>query len=86
MNSYKNIITPEFKKPGSKIVVFKAERDGYDLPVYGQVMDGYGKMFEDIKAGRIISAYAVEGHGMAEAVSLSLIHISSGAAAKPSRS
>lgn len=69
VNSYKNIITPEFKKPGSKIVVFKAERDGYDLPVYGQVMDGYGKMFEDIKAGRIISAYAVEGHGMAEAVS-----------------
>ena len=69
VNSYKNIITPEFKKPGSKIVVFKAERDGYDLPVYGQVMDGYGKLFEDIKAGRIISAYAVEGHGMAEAVS-----------------
>ena len=67
--SYKNIITPEFKKPGSKIVVFKAERDGYDLPVYGQVMDGYGKLFEDIKAGRIISAYAVEDHGMAEAVS-----------------
>ena len=69
VNSYKNIITPEFKKPGSKIVVFKAERDGYDLPVYGQVMDGYGKLFEDIKAGRIISAYAVEDHGMAEAVS-----------------
>ena len=69
VNSYKNIITPEFKKPGSKIAVFKAERDGYDLPVYGQVMDGYGKLFEDIKAGRIISAYAVEGHGMAEAVS-----------------
>ena len=69
VNSYKNIITPEFKKPGSKIVVFKAEQDGYDLPVYGQVMDGYGKLFEDIKAGRIISAYAVEGHGMAEAVS-----------------
>ena len=69
VNSYKNIITPEFKKLGSKIVVFKAERDGYDLPVYGQVMDGYGKLFEDIKAGRIISAYAVEGHGMAEAVS-----------------
>ena len=69
VNSYKNIITPEFKKPGSKIVVFKAERDGYDLPVYGQVMDGYGKLFEDIKAGSIISAYAVEGHGMAEAVS-----------------
>lgn len=69
VNSYKNIITPEFKKPGSKIVVFKIRRDGYDLPDYEQIMDGYGKIFEDIKAGRIISAYAVEGNGLAEAVS-----------------
>ena len=67
--SSKHIITPEFKKAGSKIVVFRIERDEYDLPVYGQIMDGYGKLFEDIKADRIISAYAVEGHGMAEAVS-----------------
>lgn len=69
VNSYKNIITPEFKKPGSKIVVFKIRRDGYDLPDYEQIMDGYGKIFEDIKAGRIISAYAVEGNGLAEVVS-----------------
>jgi len=67
--SHKHIITPEFKKPGSKLVVFQIERDNYDLPVYGQIMDGYAKLHEDIKAGRIISAYAVEGHGMAEAVS-----------------
>ena len=69
VNSHKNIITPEFKKPGSKIVVFQISRDQYDLPVYSQIMDGYGKIFEDIKAGKIISAYAVEGQGMAEAVS-----------------
>ncbi len=67
--SHKHIITPEFKKAGSKIVVFHIEKDQYDLPVYGQIMDGYGKLHEDIKNGRIISAYAVEGHGLAEAVS-----------------
>ena len=67
--SHKHMITPEFKKPGSKIVVFKAERDEYDRPRYQQIMEGYGKIFEDIQAGRIISAYAVEGHGMAETVS-----------------
>ena len=67
--SHKDIITPEFKKAGSKIVVFRIEKDGYDLPVYNQIMDGYGKLLEDIKAGRIISAYAVEGNGIAEAVS-----------------
>lgn len=67
--SHKHIITPEFKKPGSKIVVFNIEKDQYDLPVYSQVMDGYEKLLEDIKAGRIISAYAVEANGMAESVS-----------------
>ena len=65
----KHIITPEFKKAGSKIVVFRIAKNQYDLPDYSQVMDGYGKIFEDIKAGRIISAYAVEGNGLAEAVS-----------------
>ena len=67
--SDKTIITPELKKAGNKLVVFKIAKDQYDLPDYGQIMDGYGKMFEDIKAGRIVSAYVVEGHGMAEAVS-----------------
>ncbi len=65
----KTMISPEFKKAGSKIVVFHIGKDAYDLPVYGQIMDGYEKLFEDIKAGRVISAYAVEGNGMAEAVS-----------------
>lgn len=64
-----HIITPEFKKAGSRIMVFCIERDEYDLPVYSQIMDGYGKLFEDISAGRIISAYGVERHGLCEAVS-----------------
>ena len=67
--SWKDIITPEFKRPGSKIVVFTIEKDQYDLPEYDRIMKGYGKLHEDIQAGRIISAYAVERHGMAEAVS-----------------
>ena len=67
--SSKTVITPEFKKPGSKIVLFTIDKDRYDLPDYAQIMDGYGKVFEDIKAGRIISAYEVEGRGIAEAVS-----------------
>ena len=65
VNNCKNIITPEFKKAGSKIVEFKINRDNYDLPDYAQIMDGYGKLFEDIKAGKILSAYAVEGRGAA---------------------
>ena len=50
-------------------LAYESAKNQYDLPDYSQVMDGYGKIFEDIKAGRIISAYAVEGKGLAEAVS-----------------
>ena len=67
--SHKHIISPELKKSGNKLVVFRALRDEWDLPVYDQIMDGYAKLHQDIKAGRIISAYAVERHGAAEAVS-----------------
>lgn len=63
-----HVVTPEFKKAGSKIVLFTAERDEYDLPVYAQIMDGYEKLYKDMESGKIISAYAVEGHGIAEAV------------------
>ena len=65
----KDIITPELKKPGNKLVWLRIERDGYDLPVYGQVMDQYGKFTEDIRAGRIVSAYALDRHGIIAAVS-----------------
>ena len=64
-----HIITPELKKAGSSLVLFSIAKDSYDLPEYAQVMDGYEKLFEDIKAGRIISAYAVERNGIAEAAS-----------------
>ena len=67
--SDKTIVTPELKKAGSKLVLLTIEKDGYDLPDYTQIMDQYGKFFEDVKAGRILSAYAVDGKGLAAAVS-----------------
>lgn len=67
--SQEHIISPELKKAGNKLVIFRVERDDCELPVYAQIMDGYAKLYEDAKAGRIVSAYAVERHGAAEAVS-----------------
>lgn len=67
--SDKTIVTPELKKAGSKLVLLTIEKDGYDLPDYTQIMDQYGKFFEDVKAGRILSSYAVDGKGLAAAVS-----------------
>ena len=67
--SSKTMITPELKKAGNKLVLLKIEKDAYDLPNYDQVMDQYSKFFEDVKAGKIVSAYALDGMGLAAAVS-----------------
>ena len=65
----KDIITPELKKAGNKLVWLRVEKDQYDLPVYAQVMDQYGKFREDIQNGNIVSAYVLDRHGIAAAVS-----------------
>ena len=65
----KDIITPELKKAGNKLVWLRIETDAYDVPVYSQVMEQYGKFTDDIRSGRIVSAYALDRHGIAAAVS-----------------
>ncbi len=67
--SDKTMITPELKKAENKLVLLKIERDAYDLPDYEKIMDQYHKFFEDVKAGRIVSAYALDGNGLAAALS-----------------
>ena len=64
-----DIITPELKTAGNKLVWLRIEKDQYSLPVYSQVMDQYGKFREDIQNGNIVSAYALDRHGIAAAVS-----------------
>ena len=64
-----DMITPELKTAGNKLVWLRIEKDSYSLPVYAQVMEQYGKFHEDIQNGNIVSAYALDRHGMAAAVS-----------------
>ncbi len=67
--SYNDIITPEFKKAGNKIVLFEIERDEYDLPVYSQVMALYNAVAKAIADKAVVSAYTLNAKGIAEAVS-----------------
>ena len=64
-----DVITPELKKAGDKLVLFNIEKNEYDLPVYEQVMALYDKIHELIGKKAIISAYALDGKGLAAAVS-----------------
>ncbi len=67
--SDKTIITPEFKKAGNKLILLSVPKNEYDLPDYGYMMEQYGKFHEDIKEGKIVSAYALDSHGVISAVS-----------------
>ncbi len=65
----KDIITPEFKNAGDQLILFEIEKNEYDLPVYAQVMKLYDAIHEMIQKGAIVSAYALDGKGLAAAVS-----------------
>ena len=64
-----DVITPELKKAGNKLVWLRAPKDQYDLPDYAAIMDQYEKLHNDMQAGKVISAYALDRHGIAAAVS-----------------
>lgn len=64
-----DIITPELKKAGNKLMSFKIAKDAYDLPDYAQVMKLYDAIHELIQKKAIVSAYALDGKGVASALS-----------------
>lgn len=64
----KDVITPELKTAGNQLLLFNIEKDEYDLPVYAQVMKLYEAIHEMIQKGAIVSAYALDGKGLAAAL------------------
>ena len=52
-----DVITPELKKAGNKLVWLRAPKDQYE------------KLHNDMQAGKVVSAYALDRHGIAAAVS-----------------
>ena len=67
--SVDDIISPELKNKGSKLILIDIAKDKYDMPDYADVKEAYAKVHEDIKNKRIISAYALNRFGIAQAVS-----------------
>lgn len=64
-----DVVSPEFKEPGDALLLFRIKKDEYDLPVYEQVMQVYDYFNKLVKEGKIKAAYALDGHGLAAAVS-----------------
>ena len=64
-----DIITPELKEAGNRLMLFTIEKDEYDLPVYEKVLKLYQVIRQQIQGRAILSAYALDGKGIASAVS-----------------
>ncbi len=64
-----DILTPEFKAAGNKLVQIKIAKDEYDLPVYEEVKKLYSLVTELIHDKTIVSAYALDSYGIVAAAS-----------------
>ncbi len=65
---HQEIVTPELKAAGNKLVLFEIEKDAYDIPVYDEVMKLYDAVHALTADKTIVSAYALDSKGAAAAV------------------
>ncbi len=63
-----NIVTPELKKAGNKLVRFHIAKNEYDLPVYENVMHVYDTILTLVSQKKIVAAYALDAKGAAAAI------------------
>ena len=63
-----DVISPELKKAGNKLIMVSIPKDEYDVPNIEFAMQQYDKFHSDIQNGNIISAYALDGKGAAVAL------------------
>ena len=63
-----NVVTPELKAAGNKLVRFEIEKDEFDIPMYEAVAQLYEQIHQLIEDKVIVSAYALDAKGVAAAV------------------
>jgi phosphoribosylformylglycinamidine synthase len=64
-----NIMSSEFKRANSKVVLVPAVRDNEEIPHFEDLKKNFSKITELISSGRVLAAFSVKGGGIAEAVS-----------------
>lgn len=65
----KNIVSPEFKKAGSKVVLVKIKKDTNNLPNFEDIKLKYAAIYEEVLKGYVLSAHTVSHGGVAAAIS-----------------
>lgn len=62
------VISPEFKKKGTRVILLKANRDEYNLPKFDELKKNYEVVNKLISDGLVLSAHTVKMGGIAEAI------------------
>jgi len=65
----RQVISQEFKKAGSQVVLLPVKRDETELPDFDGLMQGYSKLRQAIAKGLVLSSYTVKIGGVAAAIS-----------------
>ncbi|MGI6084813.1 MAG: phosphoribosylformylglycinamidine synthase, partial [Acetivibrionales bacterium] len=63
-----NVISPEFKKPGSRLVLLSIKKDELLLPDFKEIDKTFTKIYTMIKDKMILSAASLKSGGLAEAI------------------
>ncbi len=63
-----NVVSPEFKKAGNKVILLKPEYDKNGLPIAKSLIDLFAKVNGLLKEGKVVSAYTPCYGGVAEAI------------------
>ena len=67
-NKVQNIVSPEFKKAGNKVILIKPEFDANGLPVTASLLAVFAKVTELMRSGKAVACYTPGIGGVAEAV------------------
>ncbi len=64
-----DIVTPELKKAGDRLLRFRIEKDEFEIPMYDDVAQLYGYIRQLMREKTVVSAYALDAKGVAAAIS-----------------
>ncbi|MCC8150564.1 MAG: phosphoribosylformylglycinamidine synthase [Lachnospiraceae bacterium] len=64
-----DIVTPELKRAGDKLMLFIIDKDEYDLPDYAQVMKLYDVVYRLMQEKKLLAVYSLDSKGLVAAVS-----------------
>jgi len=65
----KNILSPEFKKTGNKVLLVKIKKDENNFPDYEDIKTKYEAIHDAVVSGNVLSAHTVGHGGIAAAIS-----------------